>query len=746
MTSRDHPSRVVFLSFYSHSFAGNFANKNDNIMTIDELRRAAAVVRDATEDGENTAMRVGTLFLDTIDAIAELDAGKANAEEVYTKVAVNGLLDVVEAAAAVVAGRVTTLEEDIATKAEKADLYTAVAKEPFTTLSGKYISGLGNVVEGGAWKIVLYNVSAGDAIELIIAGNNASGSNTPIAAAWYSVTEELSSEVYLGAAIEDRARTSDGTHRVVAPAGAACFAVTLYRNGAATASVSQVNVSRIALVEKELCDVSSEVEQIASDMVGLQDLQADVERIADSLHVKGELEPLTTLAGKYISGLGNVLAGDAYNVGVYSVSEGDVLQLTFDGYSGIGSGAAYPARWYSATEDLSSENALAQAIEGSARDADGTHRVVAPAGAACLAVTLYRKGAASVVSECLPRLKNIEDDIDALDERVSALEGGGEGETMSGKLNILAIGNSYSNDAFGYLPSVLYYAAPDLDITVATLMDGGQSLAGHLTKINNGTKYTRFQWSNRRQVSKFQWQTDYNATIDSVLAAFDWDIIFFHEVSGHSAHYDNVETYLPQLISALRAKGYEGEFGYIITPAFAEGTTAAGLNKLAIASTNANLDHTMTSDEMSRRIVEVSLKARRDNNLAMVLPCGLALQMARHTPLNRLGDWSPEDAAGGMLLYSDGHHLQLGIGNFIEACAAAITITGGLLNLKPLPTSERGWMNGDAMAHRGERDGTRYYVYTGLDEETMRVGIQCAKIAAADLAQLMQYVDDESGD
>lgn len=72
MTSRDHPSRVVFLSFYSHSFAGNFANKNDNIMTIDELRSAAAVVRDATKEGENTATRIGQLLLDMVNTLCNV--------------------------------------------------------------------------------------------------------------------------------------------------------------------------------------------------------------------------------------------------------------------------------------------------------------------------------------------------------------------------------------------------------------------------------------------------------------------------------------------------------------------------------------------------------------------------------------------------------------------------------------------------------------------------------------------------
>ena len=41
-------------------------------MTIDELRSAAAIVRDATEEGENTATRIGQLFLDTIETLGDV--------------------------------------------------------------------------------------------------------------------------------------------------------------------------------------------------------------------------------------------------------------------------------------------------------------------------------------------------------------------------------------------------------------------------------------------------------------------------------------------------------------------------------------------------------------------------------------------------------------------------------------------------------------------------------------------------
>lgn len=302
---------------------------------------------------------------------------------------------------------------------------------------------------------------------------------------------------------------------------------------------------------------------------------------------------------------------------------------------------------------------------------------------------------------------------------------------MSGTLKILAIGNSYSYDALVYLPSVMALAAPDLDLTVAIAMDGSQTLAGHLAKINNGTRYTRYSKLNIKTKNNDLWSCDYNANIDVVLADEQWDIIFFHEASNLSVNYASIEASLPGLMASLREKGYEGKFGYIITPSFAEGTTSKGQNKLAVASESAGLDHVMSSDEMSRRIVECAVKAHKDFNLDIILPCGLALQMARHTPLSRLGDWAPEDAAGGMLVYSDGHHLQMGIGNYIESCAAAIMLTDRALNLKQL-TSNPHWANGDRMSRLDENGK---WIYTGLDYYSQAIGIQCATIAAEQLIQ-----------
>lgn len=60
------------MSFCGLSLIRKFATKPDITMTIDELRSAAAVVRDATEEGENTATRIGQLFLDTVNTLCNV--------------------------------------------------------------------------------------------------------------------------------------------------------------------------------------------------------------------------------------------------------------------------------------------------------------------------------------------------------------------------------------------------------------------------------------------------------------------------------------------------------------------------------------------------------------------------------------------------------------------------------------------------------------------------------------------------
>lgn len=60
------------MSFCVLSLRRKFATKTEITMTIDELRSAAAVVRDATEEGENTATRIGQLFLDTVNTLCNV--------------------------------------------------------------------------------------------------------------------------------------------------------------------------------------------------------------------------------------------------------------------------------------------------------------------------------------------------------------------------------------------------------------------------------------------------------------------------------------------------------------------------------------------------------------------------------------------------------------------------------------------------------------------------------------------------
>lgn len=52
--------------------------------TIDELKSAAAEVRDATEEGENTALRIGQLFLDAIDTLGNVSVNGIKGYEVIS--------------------------------------------------------------------------------------------------------------------------------------------------------------------------------------------------------------------------------------------------------------------------------------------------------------------------------------------------------------------------------------------------------------------------------------------------------------------------------------------------------------------------------------------------------------------------------------------------------------------------------------------------------------------------------------
>lgn len=116
-------------------------------------------------------------------------------------------------------------------------------------------------------------------------------------------------------------------------------------------------------------------------------------------------------------------------------------------------------------------------------------------------------------------------------------------------LKLLAIGNSFSIDATGFLPQIAKDGGKQLAIGRASI--GGCSLerhARHLAEAEAGDEagraYKGFIDPNTRQRS--------DVTIIEALQADTWDIVTLQQVSHLSFQRDSFQPYLDQLIAAVR--------------------------------------------------------------------------------------------------------------------------------------------------------------------------------------------------
>ena len=211
----------------------------------------------------------------------------------------------------------------------------------------------------------------------------------------------------------------------------------------------------------------------------------------------------------------------------------------------------------------------------------------------------------------------------------------------SKKIKILSIGNSFSYDAFSYLPPLLEDMI-DADVTFGILYTASSSLADQYNNLYNNTAYT--DYSLYKTVNGAWENNPISSLPNTVLASEDWDIIVLQQVSTLSNDYTTYQPYIYNIIDILASKTNNAKIGWLLTPS----RVVADM------------------DEFYEGIVECVTNLLDDTIIDFVLPCGTAVHNARHTTLDYLGD-------GGHLTY-DQAHLQEGLPCLIESYSAALKL------------------------------------------------------------------------
>lgn len=273
-------------------------------------------------------------------------------------------------------------------------------------------------------------------------------------------------------------------------------------------------------------------------------------------------------------------------------------------------------------------------------------------------------------------------------------------------LRVLSIGNSFSLDALSYVPFIMKAVAPQIYLKLDIVYIGGGSLNEFYNALDSTTwapvdpgTPTNFihYWSHGAQ----PWDGVDDVPMTDVIATQPWDVIVLQQQSNMSRDYSTYQPYLNQIIDWLDEKvTCQHEYAWLITPSYPD-----NLPRLAPDT---------TSVQMFERIAQCVSQVQQDTGIELLLPCGTAIQNARTTPLDSLGD------LGHLFDYL---HLQEGIPCLIEAYAA----TAALLARYGL--SDRVWTDTTWIDQRWLRAKNIQEINgepVGMSEENRAIAKQCA--------------------
>ena len=214
-------------------------------------------------------------------------------------------------------------------------------------------------------------------------------------------------------------------------------------------------------------------------------------------------------------------------------------------------------------------------------------------------------------------------------------------------IKILAIGNSFSQDATHYLQQIA--AADTVDMKVVNLYIGGCSLERHWNNIQSEAKEYLFEVNGD--------STEEYVSIQDALGMEDWDYIVTQQVSHDSGI---IETYHPYLENVIEYVKKKVPFAEILL----QETWAYDIDSLHGGFANYN----MNQQEMYEKVSQAYRTVAKENSVRLI-PCGDVIQALRTKEPFLYGH-------GGMSICRDGFHVNIIYGRYLLAAVWYKMLTG----------------------------------------------------------------------
>ena len=212
-------------------------------------------------------------------------------------------------------------------------------------------------------------------------------------------------------------------------------------------------------------------------------------------------------------------------------------------------------------------------------------------------------------------------------------------------LRILAIGNSFSDDATQYLPDLLE-AAGIHNVIIGRLYIGGCTLERHCREFkDNGHEYVYLK------STKNKWETIKKYKQGSFMDGVGderWDIITMQQGSPKSGRWDSYDPWLGTLIDIVRKNCPNPDATIVWHQTWAYASTY----------TNRNFANYAYDQQYMFDSIQICVdKARKEYNVPIVIPSGPAVQLMRGTSLKTEKE-----------LTRDGFHMDYKYGRYLTAC------------------------------------------------------------------------------
>lgn len=206
------------------------------------------------------------------------------------------------------------------------------------------------------------------------------------------------------------------------------------------------------------------------------------------------------------------------------------------------------------------------------------------------------------------------------------VEDGQETVLRKASYNILAIGNSFTNDGIAYLPNLIEEAGLK-NVMVAKLVHASTSLEFHYENLQSNNNVYNYYESVGSAYERKR-----NNSILGCLENQIWDVIVLQQVSQKSGSYNTYQPYLNKLLEIIHEKQPEAEIAWHMTWAYG------------------------SKKDMFDSIRSAVIQMQKETKIRTIIPSGITIQNLRNTSIN--------DELG---LTRDGAHLN-NIGRYAASC------------------------------------------------------------------------------